>query len=445
MIAFEPNIVFIDDKKDQVEGIIKLYQNDGIGVKFFNADIVEGDHLPTNHYSNVNLIYLDLYYKDEFDIELCLGWIDSIISKNSFYVLVIWSKDTHHSEEIITGLESLNKKPFVTFSETKNDDYKNHDTTFKWDELRLKIDTELKKIPELEELAIWKKSVLFSSNIIIGHLTKNIQPDDLKKKLQKIILGHGGTYLLGNSNEKEKRKVLFDAIDNILSSNSKSTRPSEEISQSNKDSLYTIDGFPSTDIDSKLNSWFHFNLIEKENIGTNEITPGIISLNKHPFLKRLYSILDDPKLNSKFQSQIDSTDSIIEDISVILIRPCDYAQGKFGKNIKLLSGIKITNPKRLKTEDLTKNQKKNKDKYIGRLDIALNELPDSIKLFDHLYFNEDEKDVTLIFDYRYVFSVPEKIFVEKFESLKIFNKELLSEIQVEYSSYSSRLGITQII
>lgn len=445
MLSFEPNIVFIDDKIKEVDGIIDLYRKEGIGVKYYNADLAEGDTPPLTPFSNVNLIFLDLYYQEDFEIDFCLGWLDSILPKNSFYVLVIWSKDTHHKDEIIEGLSKINQLPFITFCETKNDDYKNSDSTFKWAELKTKIDSEINNISELKELAVWKKSVLNSSNVIIGHLAKNILPDDLRKKLQKIILGHGGTYILGGGNENEKRKVLFDAIDNILSSNSKSTRPKEEISQQNKDVLYNIQGFPLTDVDSKLNSWFHFNLIEKENISATDISPGIISLNNHPFLKRLYSILDDPKLKPKFNSQISSQTTTIEDICVVLIRPCDYAQGKYGKNIKLLSGIKITNPKRLKEEDLTKNQKKNKDKYIGSLDIPMSELPDSVKLFDHLYFSEDENDITLIFDFRYIFSVPEQIFIDKFENIKLFNKELLSEIQVEYSSYSSRLGITQII
>ena len=369
MLSFEPNIVFIDDKIEQVDGIIELYRQEGIGVKYYNADLADGDSKPQTPYSNVNLVFLDLYYQEDFEIDFCLGWLDSIIPENSFYVLVIWSKDTHHTEEIIEGLAGINKSPFITFSETKDDSYKNEDSTFKWPELKTKIDAEINNLNELKELAVWKKSVLFSSNIIIGHLTKNILPDSLKKKLQKIILGHGGTYLLGEGNENEKRKVLFDAIDNILSSNSKSTRPKKEISQENKSSLYNIQGFPLTDIDSKLNSWFHFNLIKKENISPSDISPGIISLNKLPFLKRLYSIIDDPKLNPKFNSQINSQATTIEDICVVLIRPCDYAQGKYGKNIKLLSGIKITNPKRLKEEDLNKKQKKDKDKYIERLAI----------------------------------------------------------------------------
>lgn len=71
--------------------------------------------------------------------------------------------------------------------------------------------------------------------------------------------------------------------------------------------------------------------------------------------------------------------------------------------------------------------------------------PGSIKIYDHLHLNDEKNDITILFDFRYNFSVPEDIFKTQFDNIKIFNKELLSEMQVEYSSYSSRLGITQII
>ena len=149
-----------------------------------------------HHFSNVNLIYLDLYYKNDFDIDLCLGWIDSIIPKNSFYILVIWSKDTHHSDEIITALEEIEKKPFTTFSETKNEEYKNEDNSFKWQNSNKKLMLNLKIFQKQKSLSIWKKSILNSSNIVIGHLSRNIDVNALRKKLQKIIIGHGGTSLL---------------------------------------------------------------------------------------------------------------------------------------------------------------------------------------------------------------------------------------------------------
>src|SRR5690606_28204663 len=107
---------------------------------------------------------------------------------------------------------------------------------------------------------------------------------------------------------------------------------------------------------------------------------------------------------------------------------CDIAQNKFGRNLKLLSGILVINPIR---------DKKNKFKE------AITK-PLSLKLYDHLSLSGDETNCALIFDFRYAFSLPPDIFEDRFEKIKVFNKELLSEIQVEYSTYSSRLGITQI-
>lgn len=430
MLSFEPNIVFIDDKEEQVSGIIKLYRNEGVGVKFFNADLIEGDEKPTNQFTNVNLIYLDLYYQNEFEIDLCLGWMYSIVPENSFYILVIWSKDTHHSDEIVNALTEIQRRPFAIFKETKNDEYKNEDNSFKWNILKEKINIELEAIPEIEELVIWKKSIFNSSNIVIGHLSKNIDAVALRKKLQKIIIGHGGTYLLGTDKEKRKREVLFDALDSILTSNSKITRPNQNISQINRNSLYNIPSFPNTDIDSKLNSWFHFKLIENT-ISPDFITSGLISYFKNISLRKNYSIQNDENVTKylKHQLEAERNKPTLYDIAVIISRPCDIAQNKFGRNLKLLSGTLILNPIRDKNNRFKSGIKQ----------------PLSIKLYDHLSISENETDCAIAFDFRYAFSLPPDIFEDRFKKIKIFNKELLSEIQVEYSTYSSRLGITQII
>lgn len=85
-----------------------------------------------------------------------------------------------------------------------------------------------------------------------------------------------------------------------------------------------------------------------------------------------------------------------------------------------------------------------KGKTVIKKDIKLKQKHDSIILLDHLYFNHVDNDVALIFDLRYSFSLPERIFLSKFENIKLLNKELLSEIQVTYSSYCSRLGFTKV-
>lgn len=139
MLSAEPNIIFIDDKKEEVEGIIKSYKDEGYGVKFFNADLTKGDEKPANFFSDVNLIFLDLYFSDKFDAELCTGWIEKIIMESSFYVLVIWSKDTQHEHEIIEDLLKLNRKPYKVISKQKGEEYKN--PTNEWNFPKLYSDT----------------------------------------------------------------------------------------------------------------------------------------------------------------------------------------------------------------------------------------------------------------------------------------------------------------
>lgn len=84
-------------------------------------------------------------------------------------------------------------------------------------------------------------------------------------------------------------------------------------------------------------------------------------------------------------------------------------------------------------------------KYNDKIYFDNNSRPDSINKYENLNFSDIDNETTIMFDFRYNFSVPEKIFIEKFKNKQLFNKELLSEIQVEHSSYSSKLGITQIL
>ena len=433
MLSIDPNIIFIDDKEEEVKGIIQLYQNEGHGVKFFNADFIIGDNHPTSTYSDVNLIFLDLFYQDTFDVELCTGWISSIIPENSFYVLVLWSKDTQHEEAILDDLKKLNRSPYSLIIAQKGL-FMGEENQWNFESLYSTVSEKLKENPELEELTIWKKSIRQSSNQIIGHLAQNEENDIFKNRLKKIIVGHGGKSFISNDNFEQKREILFEALDQVLVSNAKEERPEVEISPSNKEHLYSIEPNIQVNIDSKLNSWFHFKL-HKKPINQDDLKHGLISKFRFPPLEKIYKIVDDENVAEYLKHQItkskeSESNTILSNICIVLVRPCDLAQNKYGKNIKLLSGVLVENPVR-KTNP--RKEFKTGNKY------------DSIKLFDHLYFSGKRNDLAMLFDFRYVFSVSETTFKTRFENIKIFNKELLSELQVEYSSYSSRLGITQII
>jgi len=440
MLSFEPNIVIVDDKKDEVIGLLENYRDEGIGTKFYNASIFDGDDKPQEPFSGVNLIFLDLYYSSDFDVELCTSWIEKLIPENSFYVLVIWSKDTDHAGEVLDELKDINRVPYLPLVIQKGEKFKNLDNTWNFEKLSDFIQNEIDKHAALEELSIWKKSINNSSNLIIGHLADPLLQNSLDSKLQKIILGHGGKTYISDDKHEQKREILFEALDDVLISNSKSQRPDTVISEDNKTQLYNTLNVPVAEVDSKLNSWFHFKLL-KFPLCQTSVKPGVISTFKESskrgsLLKKIYGdLIIDENIKTYLKKQLIKSNLLgsntkIIDVVLLLSRPCDIAQGKYGRNLKLISGVKIVNPDRKENE---RKELKTGNKF------------DSIKLFDHLHFNEEENDVALIFDYRYIFSVPEDIYLSCFENIKVFNKDLLSELQVEYSSYSSRLGITQII
>lgn len=436
---FEPNVIIIDDVRDEIIGIYNFFIEKGIGCKIYNPDYTEGDEMPKQPiFSDISLIFLDLYYSGRpFDAEQSCNWVRSLIPEKSFYILVFWTKDQSKADEVLELLKINNTTPFIYFVESKSD-YK-IENGYNFSELISKIQLKSESTSSIQEILIWKKSIKKSMNEVLGHLAK--QPSDITVKLKKLILAHGGKQIK-DKNEFMKRNVLFDALDVVLTSNTKKN-VIDVISEKDKIELYDLSKKINLEPDNELNSWFHFKLIKTEKIDKREISAGLICYNKHRLFKKLYSIKDDPKLEHKFKKQFEKTDTIIDDIAIVLNRPCDIAQSKYGKNIKLLSGLKISNPKRYEESDFPGPTKIDKNK-IGRLHFNNEELPDSTKFYDYLYFNSEDSDVVLIFDFRYVFSIPEKIFIERFENIKLFNKELLSEIQVEYSSYSSRLGITQI-
>lgn len=431
MKFLEPNIVVVDDKIDEVDGIIKYYNNLGLGCKYFNSDQFDGDEYPSKTYSDINVLFLDLIYSENpFDPELCSSWVQSIIPKNSHYILVLWTKDIGSAELVLEELRRINRNPSFYLTENKIDYPSQGEEKYNFTVLFNKINETLENLPALEEINLWKKNIKLSSNQVIGNLTRTSSPNIFNNKLKKIIISHGGSAIKTNTDNNRKRSILFDALDNVLISNSNKNNLEDEISDVNNQELYSLENPEEAAIDKELNSWFHFKF-NNENLD-GQILPGLIAYNNHSLFKKLYSIQDDPKFEKILTKQREEGITT-QDIVLVLSRPCDIAQNKFGKNIKLLSGIILKkafrNPTGRNKGEINFNDK----------------LPDSVKKYEHLYFDEMDNDITLIFDYRYSFSVPEKIFKDKFENLKIFNKELLSEMQVEYSSYSSRLGITQII
>lgn len=285
----------------------------------------------------------------------------------------------------------------------------------------------MKKISAIEEILIWKNALKQAANIVLGGLISE-RTQEFTDKLKKVIESHGGKSISNASEPMLKRSTLFEALNNVLLSNIPQFDANFEISDENKKGLYDLSSITSNTIDRKLNSWFHFSLRSDLE---GKTLPGIIAKNKSSLLKQLYSITDDEIVRELISPQVSSAGTIIEDIVLNITRPCDYSQNKYGKNLKLLSGIIIRHPLRKNNEkrDIKLNDKKYK----------------CILKFDHLYHNDIDDDLTLIFDLRYCFSIPVSIYKKSFDNKKMLNRELLSDIQVTYGNYVSQLGYTKII
>jgi hypothetical protein len=118
MLSFEPRVAIIDDKLEEISGILEQYQKDGVGIKYFNAYLHDSDPKPSAHFSDLNLIFLDVHFTEDtndYDPTHCAGWIDSLVPEYSFYILVLWSKETDKKEDILQELKNINKEPFLLF------------------------------------------------------------------------------------------------------------------------------------------------------------------------------------------------------------------------------------------------------------------------------------------------------------------------------------------
>lgn len=120
MIDFGPQVAIIDDKPEEVQGIMDYLESQNVGFQYFNADIIEPQY-PAKPLESVELIFLDLYYSSQFDPEHCAQWVDEIVPQNKQYELIVWSKDSHKTDEVIDNLLKINKAPRVYDTKQKSD------------------------------------------------------------------------------------------------------------------------------------------------------------------------------------------------------------------------------------------------------------------------------------------------------------------------------------
>lgn len=112
------HITLIDDKKEEVQHILDIFHNQNIPYTYYQYDGTP-DSLPNVTSSHVRLILMDLHLVEDGTSDLqpdvvsgrFLGVLNSIVKKNTPYILVVWSK--HVAED---GEDALN----ASFESVKN-------------------------------------------------------------------------------------------------------------------------------------------------------------------------------------------------------------------------------------------------------------------------------------------------------------------------------------
>ena len=138
MTSIGPQVAFVDDVRSQIEPLAKVLTNElHTGTIFFDATPYRTTY-PEKPLETIKLIFLDLYYKDDFDPYLPAQWIQRIIPPNTKYSLIIWSKDVHQKEELFLILKEIDLLPEHTEAWAKAD-------------YNLEVDSFSKKIKDLIE------------------------------------------------------------------------------------------------------------------------------------------------------------------------------------------------------------------------------------------------------------------------------------------------------
>jgi len=221
-----PRVAFVDDIEEQIAPLDEAVRDLKAGSIFFNAN-PELAVYPDSPLDTVKLLFLDLFYKKEFDAEMSANWVKKIIPKNTPYELVIWSKDTDEAAKLLPILEKIHLTP------SKVDLWQKNKHT-QIDELKTKVQEITKLIPNYEQitqedfigeiLEIEEDGVLINCNLRPGKPAFQVRKFDLEllskvhnlkpgNFVRIVVYSKPGARLVDIIEDRQDRQDLFQVPD----------------------------------------------------------------------------------------------------------------------------------------------------------------------------------------------------------------------------------------
>ncbi len=104
LLDLGPQVAIIDDLEAEALPLSEALTRLSIGNQFVKVDLAD-PHYPDSPLHNVELIFLDLYYREDFGAEfepyICCDILQRVLPPGKKYVLVIWSKDIRKKDVLL--------------------------------------------------------------------------------------------------------------------------------------------------------------------------------------------------------------------------------------------------------------------------------------------------------------------------------------------------------
>lgn len=458
-------VVVFDDKYEEVKELLKALSKQKIPYLYYQAE--DGEDLPDSPVENIRLVFLDLELvvdsraTEQNIISPIYARLSKVLEPNSNYILVYWStKEDKYGDAIKDSFNNGLKdyKPIISLSLDKIATKKvENPIQFIIDNIKENADD----FKVLKVFSFWENLVNNSSGNLINNLVNFIEKDNnwddvTKYLLFKLATAYGGKEI-SSSSELEQIKNSFYTlnhtfIDTLENSISKSLNGQEKeftsvlssngndkfASLINKKLLLSEDLFygdtpgvllfidkeieeEEKTIQQELEKTIQNDRIPKEHRQSaivnaenkakekqSKISSKKVALNKN-YNSIVNSLLDETN-RENLKEIIENSIKIELNISPI----CDFAQQKM-PCCRILPGLLIN-----KKYSILKGNAYN---YISDATVNLN-----------------NEDYLIIFDFKYLYSIPSNIARKRKTNYKL-RQQLLADIQVKLGSHINRAGV----
>lgn len=218
----DPRVLIIDDLEKDTTSIQDALKERYVGFKFIDAS-PDKFKAPEKPFKGVELIFLDLYYNDRFDPEICANILQTSLAPHTNYTLVVWSKDTHQAQEVIDELTTIKLAPYQFLAKQKTDFHRGEDR-YDIEQLLNQINQETEEFIKTEELrgeimVIDEDSVIIDCFINANEHEKIIQLRRFDREpFEKAVDLRVGGYIAITITTKPGSKIFeFSGIDEDLS------------------------------------------------------------------------------------------------------------------------------------------------------------------------------------------------------------------------------------